>query len=359
MNKLRVLIVDDSVVYRKILTAASEGTGLTGVIQTASGGLIALERLSQQEYDVVLIDLNMPELNGIETLKRMKAVCGNIMAIMVSSMSEKDAAIALRALNVGALDFIVKPLGEDYDANLKEIRDHLKILFAQVQIRLLASSAGQVNPEPKKAQAPVSPVISRRINGVDVVVMAASTGGPVALERVFGGFEKGLAKPILVVQHMPPEYTRVMAQRLDSHSNLRVIEGQNGDGVRAGQAIIAPGGYHMKVSGSDGFKRVIELELGDFVHGVRPSADVLFESVAQEYRGARILAVVLTGMGNDGMVGIERLKQECKCYCLVQDEATCVVYGMPRSIVEAGLADEILAIDAIAPRMEAIIKNGS
>lgn len=358
MNKLRVLIVDDSVVYRKILTVASEGTGLTDTIQTASGGLIALERLSQQEYDVALIDLNMPELNGIETLKRMKAVSGNIMAIMVSSMSEKDAAIALRALNVGALDFIVKPLGEDYDANLKEIRDHLKILFAQIQIRRLESSAGS-SPEPKKTQAPVGPVITRRINGVDVVVMAASTGGPVALEQVLGGFEKGLAKPILVVQHMPPEYTRVMAQKLDSRSHLRVIEGQNGDVVRAGQAIIAPGGYHMKVSGSDGFKRVIELELGEPVHGVRPSADVLFESVAREYRGARILAVVLTGMGNDGMAGIERLKQECKCYCLVQDEATCVVYGMPRSIVEAGLADEILAIDAIAPRMEAIIKNGS
>ncbi|HOP75527.1 MAG TPA: chemotaxis-specific protein-glutamate methyltransferase CheB [Bacillota bacterium] len=362
MDKLRALIVDDSIVYRRILTAAVESTGVAVALQTASNGILALERLEQQAFDVILLDVNMPELDGIQTLRKIRAVYPDLAVIMVSSTGMENAEVTMQALEAGALDFIVKPLEEDYDRNLKILSDHLKVLFAQIRIRSY-EKRGPTQPEkPRpvvvpKLEIPKSPA---KLNGVDLVLIASSTGGPVAVEQIFSKLEPGFSKPILVVQHMPPDFTKVFAQNLDNKSVVKVIEGRRGDVVRAGQAIVAPGGYHMTVRpGEHAHHLVVELDQTPLVRGVRPAADVLFKSVANCFKGGRVLAVVLTGMGSDGTDGVAELKRRCQCYCITQSEASCVVYGMPRSVVEAGLSDETVDITMIASRIQEIVKNGS
>ena len=192
------------------------------------------------------------------------------------------------------------------------------------------------------------------LRGADIVVIAASTGGPVALEKVCVGLPASLEAPVLVVQHMPRDFTRIMAEALDLQAPLPVREGFEGMPIRKGEVVIAPGGFHMTAVKAGGVLQVL-MNTAPPVNGVRPAADILFGSVAETYRGAKVLAVVLTGMGNDGMKGVRMLKRHCDCYCLVQSEKTCAVYGMPRSVYEAGLADEVLDIDSMAKRMEQLV----
>ena len=191
----------------------------------------------------------------------------------------------------------------------------------------------------------------------DLIVIASSTGGPIALDTVFGQLPADINVPILVVQHMPPEFTNVLAQTLNKKYNLEVKEGSDGDKVKPGRAIIAPGGKHMVVSSAKGFGNEIHLLDTPYVNGVRPSADVLFHSVAKEYKGKNVLAVVLTGMGSDGTQGIREMKEECNCYCITQSENTCVVYGMPKCVYEAGLSDEVGDLKEIAFRMYQIVRG--
>lgn len=192
---------------------------------------------------------------------------------------------------------------------------------------------------------------------IDLVVITSSTGGPLALDTVFSQLPTDVNVPILVVQHMPPEFTNVLAQTLNKKYNLDVKEAGEGDKVIPGRALIAPGGKHMSVSSAKGFGNEIRLLDTPYVNGVRPSADVLFHSVAKAYKGKNILAVVLTGMGSDGTQGIREMKEECNCYCITQSENTCVVYGMPKCVYEAGLSDEVGDLKEIAFRMYQIIRS--
>ena len=192
---------------------------------------------------------------------------------------------------------------------------------------------------------------------IDLVVIASSTGGPLALDAIFGQLPVDVKVPILIVQHMPPEFTNVLAQALNKKCKLEVREGNDGDKVKSGRVIVAPGGRHMVVSSAKGFGNEIRLLDTPNVNGVRPSADVLFRSVAKEYKGKNVLAVVLTGMGNDATQGIREMKEECNCYCITQSENTCVVYGMPKCVYEAGLSDEVGELKEIAFRMYQIIQG--
>ncbi|HYE82406.1 MAG TPA: CheB methylesterase domain-containing protein [Clostridia bacterium] len=192
---------------------------------------------------------------------------------------------------------------------------------------------------------------------IELVVIASSTGGPTALDTVFSQLPADIKVPILIVQHMPPEFTGVLAQTLCKKYSLDVKEGSDGDRVEPGRIIIAPGGMHMTVSSSKGFGNEIRLLNTPYVNGVRPSADVLFSSVAKEYKGKGVLAVVLTGMGNDGTQGIREMKEECNCYCITQSESSCVVYGMPKCVYEAGLSDEVGELKEIAFRMYQIVRG--
>ncbi len=361
MDMLKVLVVDDSAVYRKILSTAVEKTGLALVEQTASNGSLAIERLQHGKYDVVLMDVNMPELDGIQTLKIICERWPETHVIMVSSSGGRNAQTTIDALGRGALDFIIKPLEQDYEKNMEIVSRFLKGLFAQIQVKKAGAAKAAKTAKTESTVTPVNTINHGKIGikGVDMVLVASSTGGPSALERIFNGFGRNFYKPILIVQHMPPDFTRVLAESLDKKSQMRFIEGKDGDGIRAGQAILAPGGYHMEIANGNQAAKRICITSGSYVNGVRPAADVLFKSVAKEYQGARILTVILTGMGSDGLEGVRELKQKCFCYCITQSEESCVVYGMPRSVKEAGLSDEVLDIDRIAERIIRISEHGS
>lgn len=352
-HKLRVLVVEDSLIYRKIIKSAVESTDKAIVTQTASNGVLALELLNKSIFDLVLMDVVMPELDGIETLETVKLRFPELPVVMVSSTSDKNAQITLKALKIGALDFIIKPIEENYDTNMKLLREQLEKIIDQI------ISGKVVKKNTIKVNSPKQNLEETHLSTVDLIVIASSTGGPVAVEKIVSALGKDFLKPVILVQHMPPEFTGVFAKTLDRKSHMNVIEAKDASVVRSGQMLVAPGGYHMIVRKSQKYQRIIKLEKGEPVNGVMPAADITFYSVAKSYSGASILAVVLTGMGEDGRDGVRELKEKCNCYCITQDEATSVVYGMPKSVVEAGLSDETLPIEKIASRIQEISRGRS
>mgnify|MGYP000894993805 CR=1 FL=1 len=377
MNKLRVLVVDDSLVYRNIVSKAVKNTGIARVDCTASGGVTALERLEQREIDVVLLDVFMPEMDGIETLKEIKKRYSHLPVIMISGGGEDGARLTVKALEQGTMDFILKPQDGDPHKNITTISRHLGILFSQIVMDKYLSGKPVAKKTIKKANVKVDKQIagpkrekegekekeekpdkltildSTCITGVDLVVVASSTGGPNAVEEVCRSLGSNFTKPILLVQHMPADFTRIFSDFLNKKTNIKVKEAEQGDQVVGGQVLVAPGGYHMTVDPPDrrGGALRVSLNTDDPVNGVRPAADVLFRSVAQNYKGKRILAIILTGMGNDGTQGIRELKEACQCYCITQSQETCVIYGMPRSVYEMGLSDEVVHLQDIGRRI--------
>lgn len=374
-HKLKVLIVDDSLVYRKILTEAVEETGLGQVVHTASNGEIALERLEQSRIDVVLLDVYMPDIDGIETLDIIKKRYPEKPVIMISSGGTDSAELTVKALEMGAMDFILKPSDEDLEKNRQRIKSYLHILFAQILTkryseafrgRMEATAAAiphkRKKPDKTKRDKPGKPLMNRgdkkvRLDEVDIILIASSAGGPVALEKIFGQLPSKMNAPILVVQHMPPTFTKMLAQTLNRKSKITIEEGTAGDKIEPNKAFLAPGGTHMVVKEKNCTNMVIDLEDTPQVHGVRPAADVLFSSVAKAYRGRNVLVIILTGMGSDGAQGVKELKAHSNCYCITQSEESCVVYGMPKSVYEAGLSDEVANIDKIAGRIIDIVSG--
>lgn len=345
MNGLRVLIVDDSGVYRRILANAVVNAAADAETVSAENGLKALKILAQKCIDVCLLDVNMPVMDGIETLKRIKAKYSELPVIMVSGDSKDGTKLTVKALGLGALDFIIKPLDQDFEANMTIMSRHLKELLDHIQ----KTSRGQVL---QKANALSRPNRSTGLKNVDLVLIASSTGGPAALEKLIPKLSGNFPRPILVVQHMPPEFTRVFAKSLNKKSKIEVGEAKDGEVIIPNKVFIAPGGFHMKTERISTAKWMIKLEQSELICGVRPSADVLFASAADAYEKMNILAVVLTGMGKDGTDGVAALKKRTNCYCITQSERTCVVYGMPRSIWEAGLSDDVCDIDDMAEEIE-------
>lgn len=359
MDPLRVLVADDSPVYRKILIQAVEATGVATVVHTASNGSLAIERLENGVYDAVLLDLNMPVMDGMQALPIIKARWPSVAVIVISGVDGGSAAVTLRALRNGALDFIVKPLDQDYNRNMETVRSNLQHLFAQVRLnRINGSAAKRVSNAAMPAPKPAAHT-STSIDGVDLIVIASSTGGPMVLESIFENFGESFHKPMLLVQHMPPNFTRALAQSLSKKSRMPFKEAEEGDIVRAGQCLVAPGGYHLEVRRQSKAQVTAHLQLGPAENGVRPAADVLFRSVAEAYAGMRVLSVILTGMGADGTKGLQVLKQKCRCYCITQNEASSVIYGMPRSVKEMGMSDEELDYRAVAARLQIIAEHGS
>ncbi|MBC9783604.1 chemotaxis-specific protein-glutamate methyltransferase CheB [Heliobacterium chlorum] len=372
MEKLKVLVADDTLVYRKILAHAVESTGLATVEFTASNGLLAMERIRHNKLDVALLDMFMPEMDGLAVLEQIRKEHPQIAVILISGRGPDNASATVRALSLGALDFILKPEESDANKSMEKLKSQLQALFAQIKIKKLSSikeSATLTSEQTQKTLTLAPPVAKERtatslsinqkkFNGVDLVVIASSTGGPVALEKVCQQLPANFPIPVLIVQHMPAEFTRILAQSLTRKCQLPVVEAGEGETVRPGKIMIAPGGLHMTVQPGKGASKAIKLSNSPLVNGVRPAADVLFESLAQGFKRERILAVILTGMGNDGLRGVTEMKRHCDCYCLTQSEKTCVVYGMPRSVVEAGLSDEAVDIEEIAPRINRLVSGG-
>lgn len=363
MEKLKVLVVDHGVINRKEITEIVNASDFGTVVHSASNGLIAMEWLAQCEIEVILMDIAVIKDMGVSQISTIKRMYPNIEIIVTSENEPELVELTLEAMNRGALDFILRSNKENMDATGLNIRGALEAMFTQIKVKQYLPKT-EVNRIFKEVEKPLEKRTEEKPvfhNEIDLVLIASSTGGPVALETVCKSLPANFPKPILIVQHMPPEFTHVLAESIHKKYNTSISEAKAGEVVKPGQMVIAPGGFHMVLE--EGFGKTVIIKLLDtpFINGLKPSADLLFSSVAKLYKGMNVLAVVLTGMGNDGTKGIKELKEACNCYCITQSEKTCVVYGMPKCVYEAGLSDEVVDLKDIAFRMSQIAgkKGGS
>lgn len=343
MLPIRVLIVDDSVVVRKLLGDALGASREVAVAGTASSGAIALAKIPQLNPDVITLDVEMPGLNGIETLAEIRKLYPRLPVIMFSTLTERGAAVTLEALSLGASDYLTKP------TNSKS----LAAAIEQVRTGLIEKIVGLVR-RPAVAVAPVPPAkrafLERRI---EVLAIGTSTGGPNALAAVIPQLPRDFPIPTVVVQHMPPLFTRLLAERLHAQSQLAVREAEADQPVEPGQVWIARGDYHLAVRRM-GTGVVLKLNQEAPENSCRPAVDVLFRSVAETF-GANVLAVVMTGMGSDGARGAAHVRQSGG-EVLIQDESTSVVWGMPGAVASAGLADQICPLPEISQEIVRRVK---
>ena len=348
---IKALIVDDTVTYRKILSDILSGIPEIEVIGTAPNGVIALKKIALQPVDIVFLDLFMPEMDGIETLKNIRKDFVKTKAVMVSSGNPSDVRSTISALELGAIDFIQKPALSNQQANIDFLKKEITRVLNLFPFRR------EAKPVPSAAFQPVKPVmpVSKTLKPahVDVFVIGVSTGGPEALHKFIPFLPASLSVPVLLVQHMPPVFTSSLADSLSKKSKVKVVEAKEGDIVEKGTVYIAPGGRHMTVMSRD-LRNVIALNDGPPENSCRPSVDVLFRSVASVYSQGSILSLIMTGMGSDGLNGVRALKRK-NCYSITQSESTCVVYGMPRAVDEAGLSDLSVPLPELAEQVSKLI----
>jgi len=341
---IRVLIVDDSAVIRRAVAGELAADPALEVVGTAADGRIALAKLAQLAPDLVVLDVEMPELDGLATLREIRKTHPKLPVIMFSAVTERGAAATLDALALGATDYFAKPTTGGLDASLRVIREQLI-----PEIKALCARGAAVPQPPASFGAP--PATDR----VDVVAVAASTGGPNALADLFDGLPADFPVPVVIAQHMPPVFTRQLAERLSARFALRVEEGRAGGALAPGHAWIAPGDYHLVVvRDAAGVRVAVNQEPPE--NSCRPAADVLFRSVARVF-GPAALGVVLTGMGQDGLRGCEAIRA-AGGRVVVQDEATSVVWGMPGAVARAGLADRVLPLAQLAPEIVRRVRAG-
>lgn len=346
MRKIRVLVVDDSTVIRRILTDSLSSDPNLEVVGTAANGKIALAKISQVNPDVITLDMEMPEMDGIATLVEIRRLYPKLPVIMFSTLTQRGAEATLDALSKGANDYVTKPANVgSVTAAMQNVRNELvpKIKafcpwFAKSQV------ATQVQRSVFQSKLSVQNKATP-FNRVDIVAIGSSTGGPNALQSVLSKIPADFPVPIVIVQHMPPIFTKHLADRLNQLTSLNVTEAKRGDVLLPGGVWIAPGDYHMTL-GRVGTTLRVNLNQGTPENSCRPAVDVLFRSVNDVF-GPNVLSVVLTGMGQDGARGCEAIRN-AGGKVIAQDEATSVVWGMPGAVAQAGLADKILPLDKIA-----------
>jgi two-component system chemotaxis response regulator CheB len=377
---VRVLVVDDSVPVRRLIRTALESDPEIQVVGSVGSGQGALERIEGLGPDVVTLDIEMPDIDGLQALSLIKARWPRLAVIMLSTTTERGAAATLDALTRGASDYVPKPAGlGSVDKGIDYLRQHL-IPRVKTFGRRAATDARQAAAPPRSARvtgnvpipaalrgsgpiaaAPVpiptrgsGPVAVAPVPFADIVAIGVSTGGPAALARLLPQLPADFPVPILVAQHIPPVFSTLLAQRLDAVAAVAVEEATNGRWPERGAAYIAPGDHHLVVEGLSLASR-LAINQAPRENSCRPSVDVLFRSVAVSF-GARALAVVLTGMGQDGLKGCEAIRQ-AGGQVIVQDEASSVVWGMPGFVAKAGLADGVYALDAMAGAIAARVRR--
>ena len=342
-ERIRVLIVDDSVVIRRLVMHALEEDASIEVVGVAANGVIALQRIAQFSPDVVTLDVEMPEMDGIETLRHIRRDFPQVRVIMFSTMTERGAEITLTALTAGADDYVTKASNEgSLDRSLAKLRQELLPKLKQFFTFMRPAPVPvPAIPPPSRLQPVTLPRPQPRVLAIGV-----STGGPTALAAILPLLPASYPLPVLVVQHMPPLFTRFLAERLNSLCALPVEEATDGAAVTGGKILIAPGDFHLRVcSRENGIRAVLDTSAPQ--NSCRPSVDVLFASVADVYAGDA-LGLILTGMGQDGLRGAGMLRAR-GATIIAQDEDSSVVWGMPGSVVNAGLADHVLPLDQMIP----------
>jgi two-component system, chemotaxis family, protein-glutamate methylesterase/glutaminase len=364
----KILIVDDSRIFRAALEASLAGQEDIEIVGSVFSGEKALEFIDASPPDLVTLDVEMPGMGGLETLKVIQKINSGmtpgmeIGVVMVSAYTKRGADITVQALQAGAFDFVAKPSSLQSEENVNILRQQLlnkiRLFMGERHRKLMAlnPAALQLAKTAKKAlrSSGTRLLESARRQAFRAIVIAASTGGPKALEILLPDLVRRTDLPILVVQHMPPKFTQSLAENLARHSGCAVVEANDGEAVREKCVYIAPGGKHLLLR-SDHGRLLLGLNDQSPENGCCPSADVLFRSAATAIQGG-VLAIVLTGMGRDGTAGLSAIKR-AGGYAMVQDEGTSVVWGMPGSAAEAGLADEILPLGDIAEAVEALIAS--
>ena len=353
-NRIRVLIVDDSVVIRRLVTHALEEDAALEVVGFASDGVIALARIPQLNPDVITLDIEMPEMDGLQLLRHVRKEYPQVRVVMFSTLTERGAAATLEALALGADDYVAKA------ANAGSLDRSMAALRAELipKIKQFFRLPGREEPCPRRPLTqPSIPRIPplRALREWKVLAVGVSTGGPMALSAMMPLLPADFPLPVVIVQHMPPLFTRLLAERLQTATSLRVEEASDGSPVLPGGVLIAPGDYHMQLRTHGGEIRVA-LDQSPPENSCRPAVDVLFRSVGQVYGGAAI-SVILTGMGQDGLRGTEVLKAQ-GAFVIAQDESSSVVWGMPGAVVAAGLADRVVPLQAVVPEILKQIGRG-
>lgn len=343
MKRIRVLIVDDSVVVRRIVKDALASDPALEISGLAANGRIALSLIDQCPPDIVTLDIEMPEMDGLEVLRRLRVKRPELPVIMFSTLTQRGAVATLDALALGARDYVTKP------ANVGSVTTSMETIRTELvpKIKALCCAPAAIQRPPAAlSKQPGTTATARPSIGrpIDIVAIGTSTGGPNALARVLPFIPKDLPAAVVVVQHMPPAFTRFLAERLSASCQMPVAEAAEDEIVGPGKILIAPGDFHLVVEQQGTAAHVRRLRTAP-ENSCRPAVDVLFRSVARVY-GGRALAVVMTGMGQDGLRGSEHLR-EAGATILAQDEATSVVWGMPGFVAQSGLADKVVPLPEI------------
>jgi two-component system chemotaxis response regulator CheB len=367
LDKVRVLIVDDSAVMRKIIASALQKDPAIEVVGFAANGLQAIDAIKTYSPDVMTLDIEMPEMDGLTALREIRKTNKYLPIIMFSSLTHKGAQAAVMALTAGASDYVGKPATSagSIDGAFKVLETELIPKIIGLAKRVKSRQAREINSQDTKStspapipkvsyvEVPIKPKPIEASSGqsvipvkpVQAVCIGVSTGGPMALMQVFSQISTPLSVPIFIVQHMPPSFTALLAARLSAAGVMTVKEAEEGEIAVAGTAYIAPGGFHMTLEKS-GTKTIMHLNTEPPENSCRPAVDILFRAAAEVYGGG-VLAVMLTGMGYDGLKGSQVIAAKGG-QIIAQDEATSVVWGMPGAVVQAGLANAVLPIEKMS-----------
>lgn len=336
---IKVLVVDDSAFMRKLVSdLLNSSPGLT-VIDTARNGLEAMEKIKRMRPDVITMDIEMPGMDGLSALKLIMEQCP-IPVVMLSSLTKNGAEVTLKALELGAVDFVAKASGPI--ANISAIAEEL---VHKVHAAAKANFMATLKPAGIKP-GPSMQLPCKFAKGERVVAIGTSTGGPRALQEILTKIPAPFPSGILIVQHMPPGFTKSLAERLNSLSAIRIKEAEHGDVIRPGLALIAPGDYHMRVERMANRQVRVNISQDALIGGHRPAVDPLFLSVAEVY-SEHTVGVVLTGMGHDGTIGLKAIKEHGG-HTIAEDQSTAIVYGMPRAAKESGAVDKMVPLPLVA-----------
>ncbi len=348
---MKVLIVDDSALYRKVLGDIIGGFDFVQDVETASNGNLGLAKAFGSQPDIITLDLEMPDVSGLQVLQALQAAKHKAAVVMVSAHTEVGAALSVRSLELGAAAVILKPVGKQGDDAIRALRNQLRPVLEGLA-RRQDTSAGPEPPPASRAGGVTRP------EPPELIAMGASTGGPAVLSKMIQQLPGDLPVPVLITVHMPEGFTARLASSLDLRCACRVVEATQGAPLQPRTVYLAPGGKHMRVGRTMGMGRP-RIELGEEApeHGCRPSVDQLFRSVAEVY-GPKAIGILLTGMGRDGAEGLAMMKAT-GARTMAQDQDSCVVFGMPRAAIERGAVDVVASPDELITYMLAALDSRS